>query len=227
MPETFADAHMEPSHAGGHPTDQERLQHACRELDPPFACVDLDAFDANRETLTARAGDKRIRVASKSLRCRALLARAIDHGDGAYRGVLALTVWEALWLTDHGVRDVVVGYPSVDRRGLRAVVSRASGGTPGEGITLMVDAVEQLELIRQAGAGSTAVIDVCLDADAGLWFLGGRVRVGPRRSPLHTPAEIAAFAREVNARTGLRVAGMMAYEGQIAGVGDRSRRAPA
>ncbi len=221
MPETFADAHMEPSHAGGHPTDQERLQHACRELDPPFACVDLDAFDANRETLTARAGDKRIRVASKSLRCRALLARAIDHGDGAYRGVLALTVWEALWLTDHGVRDVVVGYPSVDRRGLRAVVSRASGGTPGEGITLMVDAVEQLELIRQAGASSAAVVDVCLDADAGLWFLGGRVRVGPRRSPLHTPEEIAAFAREVNARTGLRVAGMMAYEGQIAGVGDR------
>ncbi len=216
MPETFAAAPAEAANL----TDHERLQRACSELDPPFACVDLDAFDANRETLRARASDKRIRVASKSLRCRALLARAVDHGDGAFRGVLALTVWEALWLADHGVQDVVVGYPSVDRRGLSAVVRRASSGTAAESITLMVDAVEQLDLIRHAGAGSTAVVEVCLDADAGLWLLGGRVRVGPRRSPLHTPAQIAGFAREVNGRNGVRIAGMMAYEGQIAGVGD-------
>ena len=219
MPETFADTHTETG-AATRLADRERLQHACRQLDPPFACVDLDAFDANRKTLIVRAGDKRIRVASKSLRCRALLERVLGHDEAGYHGVLALTVREALWLAEHGVKDVVVGYPSVDRRGLSAVAKRASAGMTSDGITLMVDAVEQLEMIRQAGAGSTAVVDVCLDADAGLWFLGGRVRVGPRRSPLHTPAEIAAFAREVNARKGLRIAGMMAYEGQIAGVGD-------
>ncbi len=36
-------------HVASHLTDHERLQHACGELDPPFACVDLDAFDANRD----------------------------------------------------------------------------------------------------------------------------------------------------------------------------------
>ncbi len=199
-------------------TDHERLQHACSELEPPFACVDLDAFDENRQSLITRAAGKRIRVASKSLRCRALLERTLD--GSAYQGVLALTIWEALWLADHGIRDVVVGYPNVDSNALRTVARRAAAPEPDQRVTLMVDAVEQLELLRQAGAGAGAVVDLCLDADAGLWFLAGRVRVGPRRSPLHAPSQLATFAREIGRRDGLQIAGMMAYEGQIAGVGD-------
>src|SRR5277367_2105357 len=112
--------------------DHERLQRACAELEPPFACIDLDAFDANRAVLKQRAGGTTIRVASKSLRCRALLERVLAADDGAYRGVLALTVDEALWLTDHGIRDVVVGYPSVNRRTLSAAVSRGPSGAPDE-----------------------------------------------------------------------------------------------
>ena len=43
---------------------------------------------------------------------------------------------------------------------------------------------------------------------------------GTRRSPLHTPAQAAAFARTVLARPGFQLVGVMAYEGQIAGLGD-------
>jgi D-serine deaminase-like pyridoxal phosphate-dependent protein len=45
--------------------------------------------------------------------------------------------------------------------------------------------------------------------------------IGAKRSPLHDPAQVAAFARTVVARPELRLDGLMAYEGQIAGVGDR------
>ena len=48
----------------------------------------------------------------------------------------------------------------------------------------------------------------------------GRVRIGARRSPVRTPAAAAALARAALAR-GLAVDGLMAYEAQIAGVGDR------
>jgi D-serine deaminase-like pyridoxal phosphate-dependent protein len=82
----------------------------------------------------------------------------------------------------------------------------------------MVDAVEHLDLLQSFGRGQ---IDVCIDADAGFWFAGGRVRIGPRRSPLHSPAQAAAFAGEIDRRPNLRLDGLMAYEGQIAGVGDR------
>jgi D-serine deaminase-like pyridoxal phosphate-dependent protein len=195
--------------------DHERLQRACAELEPPFAVVDIDAFAENANTLARRSSGKTIRVASKSLRCRALLERLLADETAPFKGVLALTVSEALWLTGHGVRDVVVGYPSVDREALSAVGDRAE-------ITVMVDAVEHLELLESLGGP----INVCLDADAGLWLLGGRVRVGPRRSPLHTPAQVAALAAEVARRPGLELVGMMAYEGQIAGVGDHPAGRP-
>ena len=47
------------------------------------------------------------------------------------------------------------------------------------------------------------------------------MQIGAKRSPLHTPAQVAALAREIGAREELVLDGIMAYEGQIAGVGDR------
>jgi D-serine deaminase-like pyridoxal phosphate-dependent protein len=46
------------------------------------------------------------------------------------------------------------------------------------------------------------------------------VRAGARRSPLHTPAQAVALVDEVLARPGLELVAIMAYEAQIAGVGD-------
>ena len=58
-----------------------RLSGAVAALDPPpstpLMVVDLDAFDANARDLAGRAGGKPIRVASKSLRVPALIARAL------------------------------------------------------------------------------------------------------------------------------------------------------
>jgi D-serine deaminase-like pyridoxal phosphate-dependent protein len=201
--------------------DHRRLERACAGLDAPFACVDLDAFDANREALSRRAQGTTIRIASKSIRCRALLERALGGEDAAIRGILALTVPEALWLSEQGLNDIVVGYPSVNRGALAELVRRSQSVAPGDRIAVMIDAVEHLDMLEAAGAAAGGEVNVCLDADAGLWLLGGRVRVGPRRSPLHSPAQLAALAQEIRSRPGLRLVGMMAYEGQIAGVGDR------
>ena len=76
----------------------------------------------------------------------------------------------------------------------------------------MVDCREHLDLIDGGR--------VCLDVDAGWWPLGGRVRIGAKRSPLRTPEQAAELAREIAAR-GLELDGLMMYEAQIAGVGDR------
>ncbi|MCW8221326.1 amino acid deaminase/aldolase, partial [Streptomyces griseolus] len=53
--------------------DRTRYDRATAHLDAPVAVVDLEAFDANADDLVRRAGGKPIRVASKSVRCRALL----------------------------------------------------------------------------------------------------------------------------------------------------------
>jgi D-serine deaminase-like pyridoxal phosphate-dependent protein len=69
-------------------------------------------------------------------------------------------------------------------------------------------------------------VRVCIDVDAGWRPLGGRVRIGARRSPLRTPTQAAALAREVAARPGLELDGVLMYEAQIAGVGDDPRGNP-
>src|SRR6202022_3926777 len=91
----------------------------------------------------------------------------------------------------------------------------------GARVTVMVDGVEQLQLIEDARVGSASGrVRVCIDADAGWHAFGGRVKLGVKRSPLHTAEQVGAFAREIVSRPGLELVGMMAYEAQIAGVGD-------
>ncbi|HKG39176.1 MAG TPA: amino acid deaminase/aldolase [Conexibacter sp.] len=199
--------------------DLARLDRATAGLEPPFAAVDLDAFRANARDMLRRAGGRPIRLASKSIRCRALLKRTLASDPG-FRGTLAFTLPEALWLADHGLHDLVVAYPTADRVALRALAAREDA----TGIAVMVDDVAQLALIEAATAGvadPARPVRVCIDVDASWRPLGGRVHIGVRRSPLHTPEQVAALAREIVARPGLRLVGLMAYEAQIAGLGDR------
>jgi D-serine deaminase-like pyridoxal phosphate-dependent protein len=195
----------------------ERLERATADLDPPFAVVDLDAFWRNATDMERRAVPKPIRLASKSVRCRALQERVLERPG--FAGTLAFTLPEALWLAGVGLRDVVVAYPTTDRHALRTL-ARLSTERPEARVSVMVDSVTQLEEIEAAVSGSATPIRVCIDVDAGLWMLGGRIRIGAKRSPVHTPGDAAALAREIVARERLRLVGIMAYEAQIAGLGD-------
>ncbi|MFD5570570.1 amino acid deaminase/aldolase [Streptomyces cadmiisoli] len=195
--------------------DRARYDRATAHLDAPLAIVDLDAFDANADDLVRRAGGKPIRVASKSVRCRALLERVLAK-DG-FAGVMSFTLAESLWLARSGFEDVLLAYPSADRARFAELT-----GDPklAAAVTVMIDDPAQLALIDESRAGGREVVRVCLELDTSLKLLGGRVRVGARRSPLHSPAQVADMARAVARRPGFEVVGIMAYEGHIAGVGD-------
>lgn len=196
--------------------DRSRYDRATAHLDAPVAIVDLEAFDANAADLVRRAGGKPIRVATKSVRCRALLERVLAR-DG-FAGVMSFTLAESLWLARTGVSDdVLLAYPSADRAGYAEL---AADPELAAAVTVMVDDVAQLDLIDAARGGGAETVRVCLELDTSLRALGGRVRIGALRSPLHAPERMADLARAVAARPGFRLVGIMAYEGHIAGVGD-------
>jgi D-serine deaminase-like pyridoxal phosphate-dependent protein len=200
-----------------------RLDAATADLHPPLAVIDLEAFDANASELERRASGCPIRVASKSVRCRALLERVLER-EG-FRGILAFTLPEALWLAGAGHDDIVVAYPTADRGALRDL---AASEPVAASVTLMVDSTEHLELIEGvAGAARPAAVRVCIDLDAS-WRPLRRpgLAVGARRSPIHTPAAARALAEEIARRPALRLVGLMAYEAQVAGVPDRPPRRP-
>jgi len=201
------------------------LNAATAELEPPFAIVDMAALRANAADMTRRAGGTPIRLASKSVRCRRLITDAMEM-DG-FRGLLAFTLPEALWLVQCGTSDdIVVAYPTADQVALADLAGHAQAATA---ITVMVDSIEHLDLIARAAAtvADPHPVRVAIDIDAGYQALGGRLRAGARRSPVRTPAQAATLAREILARPGLRLAGLMAYEAQIAGVGDNPPGRPA
>lgn len=193
-------------------TDLTELTAATAHLDPPLVALDLIAVRANAADLVRRANGKPVRVASKSVRCRAVLELAL--ATPGFVGVMGYSVREAIWLVRHGVRDVLLGYPSADRG---ALAELAADPALSAAITLMIDAPEQLALIRTV-AGDTA-LRVCLDVDASLRI--GRLHLGVRRSPVRTPADAAALAKTAAAQ-GFRVIGVMFYEAQIAGLPDSS-----
>jgi D-serine deaminase-like pyridoxal phosphate-dependent protein len=198
--------------------DLQRYDAATAHLEPPFAVVDLAAMRANADSMVRRAGGKPIRLASKSVRCRELIGRVL--GMDGFRGILAYTLPEALWLAGQGASDeILVGYPTADRTALGRL---AGDPAAAAAITVMVDCPEHLDMIEKAaaGAGSPSPVRVCIDIDAGYQGLRGLLRAGARRSPVRTPADAAALATAIAARPGLRLAGLMAYEAQIAGVGD-------
>ncbi|WP_433698211.1 alanine racemase [Nocardiopsis sp. CA-288880] len=208
---------------------REKYEAATRELQAPFAMVDLAAFRANAADLTRRAHGKPVRIASKSVRSRALLRTALALPG--YAGIMAYTLPEALWLAEGDSEgplddDILVAYPTVDRDALARL---AGDPAAARTVTVMVDDTAHLDLISAAvadaaasgarGAGAPPV-RVCLDIDTSWQPLGSRARIGSFRSPVRTPAQAAALARAVVERPGLELAGIMAYEGQIAGVGD-------
>ncbi|HEV2636658.1 MAG TPA: amino acid deaminase/aldolase [Actinocrinis sp.] len=198
-------------------TDLDRLNQATAHLDPPLAAVDLAALYENAGQLVRRAGGKPIRVATKSIRCRELLRHIL--GVEGFQGLLAFTLPEALWLASSGFSDIVVGYPTVDRVALRRLVQDQRAA---DTVTVMIDSVEQLDLIDKTVADipEAAQVRVCVDIDTSWRPLNGRVRVGARRSPLHSVEAVTAVAREAADRSAFRMVGLMAYEAQIAGVAD-------
>jgi D-serine deaminase-like pyridoxal phosphate-dependent protein len=198
-------------------SDLRRLERATADLDPPFALVDLDALWTNARDLERRAAHKPIRLASKSLRCRALQTRVLAR-DG-FAGTLAFTLPEAIWLVRHEFEDVLVAYPTVDRAALRELAGLPTE-LPRARVTVMVDDLAQLDLIDAACAGAETPIRVCIDLDAGYRALRGRIAVGAKRSPVHTPAQAVALARAILARDTVELVGIMSYEAHIAGLGD-------
>lgn len=211
------------------------LSAATARLDPPLAVLHLPALRHNAHDLLRRAAaaagtdrpTKAIRVASKSVRVRAVMDAVLALPG--YAGVLAYTLPEALWLAEGDaehppIEDVVVGYPTADRA---AIARLAASPELAARVTLMVDSVAHLDFIDAVvPPAQRETIRLCLELDSS-WFAPVLGHVGVFRSPLHSAAAVRTVAEEIARRPGFALVGMMGYEAQIAGQGDNPPGKPA
>ena len=142
----------------------------------------------------SRSGSLRSRSAAGPLLER-ILAR-----DPGYRGLLTYTLPETLWLAGHGFDDLVVGYPTADRTAI-AELARLTDERPRHGARAdgRLGRAPRPDRGVPPGAGD-APIRVAIELDVGYWPLGGRLKIGPKRSPIRTPRQAAdAGARDPRA----------------------------
>lgn len=192
--------------------DRYRAAFADRSL--PLGYVDLDALDTNVATTLDRADGTPVRIASKSVRCRAVLERLLD-ADGT-RGVMCYTGDEATHLASHGVDDLLVAYPITDPAELRRVARTVDGGPT---VVAMVDSTEHVDRAAEAAREVGVELPLCLDLDCATEHLG--IHFGVRRSDVRTPEAAVALADEIAAADGVHLDGVMGYEAQIAGLPGR------
>ena len=197
------------------PDSYARLLAATSALETPFALVDEPALWANADDLVRRANGVPIRVASKSVRVRAIIERTLAR-DG-FAGIMSYSLAESNWLADEGFDDILLAYPTTSRSALSDLVAddrrRAA-------ITVMVDSTDSLDHIDELIGADHPPIRVCLDVDASLKL--GPLHLGVRRSPVHTVGQARRQAAAIEKRPGFTLVGVMFYDAQIAGLPDTS-----
>ena len=200
----------------------ERFEGIFGGTPAPFAFVDLDAVWANAADMLRRSRGKPIRIASKAIRSRPMLERLLDLDPG-FQGVLTSTLPETIWLWEQGVRNLVLAYPTADRACLTRL-ARITAEDPDQAPVVMVDSTEHLDLIEEAASSFVAPIRVAMDIDLSWRALGGLIQLGAKRSSIRRSGQAVLFAHEIQRRERLKLVGVMAYESQIAGIGDNVPR---
>jgi D-serine deaminase-like pyridoxal phosphate-dependent protein len=188
----------------------------------PAAVVDLDAVDANLETLRSALGPGPVtlRVASKSIRHHWLLKHLVATGGDRFRGLMTFSAHEAVFLSEQGFDDFLMGYPLG-----RIDEALALAGLAEKGMTAIatVNASDHVTLLASAAAELGVEIPVCIDVDVSWRPAGGRLHFGVRRSSIRAGDTARTLGREIANTKGVKLVAVLAYEAQIAGMQDHSR----
>jgi len=182
----------------------------------PFAYVNLDLLDDNIRAIAIAAGDKKVRVASKSIRSIEILRRILNSDD-VFQGVMCFTAREADFLIRNGFDDLLLGYPVWDKSD---IINLLQAADRGHMIVFMVDSIQHVEHIEQLAATLGIQAAVCLDIDMSTDYPG--LHFGIWRSPVTSWARAKPIVERITQSKWVRLDGVMGYEAQIAGVADHT-----
>ncbi len=183
----------------------------------PFAYLDKDLLDKNISEIIQRSGNKKIRIASKSIRCKWALEYLLDQSK-QIQGVMCFTAQEAAWLAEEGLDDLLVAYPTYSEKDIECIFPALR---KGKTIYLMADLDEHLSQLQSCAEKENITIPICLDMDMTTTFPG--IYFGVYRSSVKDVKTADRFFQKLRQCPNLRLGALMGYEAQIAGVGDNAK----
>jgi D-serine deaminase-like pyridoxal phosphate-dependent protein len=168
-------------------------------LSTPALLVDLDVFDANVAAMEAmlQGTGKTVRPHMKTHRTPELARRQLG---GAAVGVTCATVGEAEAMVAAGMDDVLIANEVVDA----AKVARMAQLARRAIVSVAADDPVPVKALSQAAVRAGVTVGVLIDVDILL-----------HRCGVASTAEAIALAEVIEGSDGLRLAGIMGYEGRV------------
>jgi D-serine deaminase-like pyridoxal phosphate-dependent protein len=168
-------------------------------LSTPALVLDLDIFEANLAAMAALVAGtgKTVRPHVKTHRTPELARRQLG---GPAVGITCATVGEAEAMVEAGIDDVFVANEVVDPRKVARLVALADRAR----VAVAVDDPEPVATLSRAAARAGAMIDVLIDVDVLL-----------HRCGVASAADAVVLARVIDRAAGLRLRGIMGYEGRL------------
>ncbi|MFT4525505.1 MAG: D-serine deaminase-like pyridoxal phosphate-dependent protein [Granulosicoccus sp.] len=180
----------------------------------PLAYVDLDLFDQNVKSIVLKAGSKKIRIATKSVRVPELIKRILDSSD-VYQGLMCYSPREMVYWSQQGFDDLLMGYPIWNEADILPICEEVK---KGKQLVLMIDSVDHIKHLQSIGEKQGLSIPVCLDLDMSSDFPG--LHFGVWRSSIRKASDAKPVIDAILKSPNVKLDGLMGYEAQIAGLGD-------
>jgi D-serine deaminase-like pyridoxal phosphate-dependent protein len=169
------------------------------QIDTPALIVDLDRIEANIAAMAAlaRAHDLALRPHAKAHKIPDLARRQVQAGAV---GITCQKLGEAEVMAAAGLTDILVACQIVGAIKVQRLLALARRVR----LTTVVDSVEGARPLSDAARANGMVVDTLLEVDVGYHRCGV------------PPDEVAGLARALTSDCpGLRIRGLMAYEGHI------------
>ena len=168
------------------------------DLDTPALVVDLDALGSNIATMQSTVAENGIasRPHAKTHKCPAIAQMQCDTGSV---GVCVAKVSEAHAMFEHGIRRLLMTTSNVTPLKIKRAMSLRKWC---KDFIQSTDTVANAEMLSEAALADGVIADVVIDVDPG----GHRTGITPGRAAL-------ALAQAVDQLPGLRLRGMLCYDG--------------
>ena len=178
------------------------------DIDTPFLWVDLDTMEDNIRTLSGflREAGVAWRPHIKGIRAPDVALRLLDAGA---IGVTCATVLEAEHMVDAGVRDLLIAHQLVGVGKYRRVAALGARAD----VKVAVDSDATLAELGRAAVAGGVEIGVLLELDTGM-----------HRAGVSPGAPTLTLARRVQDTRGLRLKGIMGWEGHTPDITDPERK---
>lgn len=180
----------------------------CRkdDLDTPALCLDLDVMEANIREIAAACKQRGVgwRPHAKGHKVSVIAQRQVATGA---IGITCAKLAEAEIMAQGGIRDLLIANLIVGPHKVRRLVELCRRADP----IVCVDHVDQVLPIAAAAHAAGQSVRMLIEVDVGL----GRVGVLPGEPTL-------ALARQIHGRPGVRMAGIMGYEGHLLALPDQA-----